>query len=428
MPSMLIPYEFESRSRRGDVATTLTFVNDGDEPGEIYWIDYDGQPRHYRTLAATETWRVSTWATHAWVVVGANSGQFLARAIASEAPHTVRVSKIERTRVDRPDEQNGFQIQPLYVLPADGTDHYLDVNGTLATSITAWNNWFAEQTDGFRLRIDTYNGHPDIVFVRLTSTAAEIRENTHCIHQELQSLGLNQPNKIYAVYYDGPNAICGDGSMMKAIGTVYLEGELCPGNLFTSDENHPGYWEFVMLHELLHALGCVPDCAPNASHDRPGHVDDHPQDIMYYRSATHPLILDAGRDDYYGHGRRGCFDLARSPFLDPLPDEIDLPVTWQLHQIRTQLSALSSQVTVTTTAAGAEMRLTVVNQSEDDLFLFFVNERSEASYYAHLAPGAAHDQHTFANHAWVLAKLDVNQRPSLVRQFVAAPNVHQITV
>ncbi|MEO1443472.1 MAG: hypothetical protein AAFV33_23920, partial [Chloroflexota bacterium] len=71
---------------------------------------------------------------------------------------------------------------------------------------------------------------------------------------------------------------------------------------------------------------------------------------------------------------------------------------------------------------------TVVNQSEDDLFLFFVNERSEASYYAHLAPGAAHDQHTFANHAWVLAKLDVNQRPSLVRQFVAAPNVHQITV
>ena len=30
-----------------------------------------------------------------------------------------------------------------------------------------------------------------------------------------------------------------------------------------------------------------------------------------------PASLDVGRDDYYGHGRTDCPDLADSPFLTP---------------------------------------------------------------------------------------------------------------
>lgn len=408
----------ETCSKQGDVQTSLTFINRADEPADIYWIDYDCQLQHYKTLQVGESWTVSTWATHAWQVVGAISQQFLARAIASERAHEVPILKRGRSTQDRPDERTGFQIQPLYVLPSDGEDHYLDTNGTLSTSIKAWNHWLAEQTNGFKLRIDTFNGQADIVFVRLNASAAEVAANTQLIREELQQRGFNQPNKIYAIYYDGANKICGDSQKMHNIGTVYLQGELCPGELFTSDPKTPGYWEFVMLHELLHALGCVPDCAPNMSKERPAHVDDHPQDIMYYRTATHPLILDAGRDDYYGHGRPDCYDLARSPFLEPIPDQSVLPVTWRAHLIRQQLLAQPDLLNLRTESSGPQMTLTIENQTSEELFLFFIHEDGRVTFYDHLYPNTIHQQHTYDQHAWALVTFD-EERAEIVRWFRA---------
>jgi hypothetical protein len=70
-----------------------------------------------------------------------------------------------------------------------------------------------------------------------------------------------------------------------------------------------------MLHEILHTLGAVPTCAPH--HHRAGHVSDRTDDIMWAGTGAWqvPGHLDPGRDDYYGHGRSDCFDLARSPYL-----------------------------------------------------------------------------------------------------------------
>ncbi len=427
VPSAL-PFEPESRSLRGDVATSLTFVNRADEPADVHWVDYRGEAHQYRTLAPGDTWTISTFETHAWVVTGASSGRFLARAIGHAQPHTVIIKQRDRTRVDRPDEQTGFQIQALYVLPADGTDHFLDVNGTLPTSGDGWKGWFAGQTGGTKLRGDTHDGEPDIVYVRLEATAAEVRANTHRIADALRERGFDQPNKIYAIYYDGPNDICGDGSSAKGVATVYLQGDLCPGEVFTSTAAHPGYWSFVMMHELLHALGCVPPCAPNVSRERPAHVDDHPQDIMYYLSATHPLILDVGRDDYYGHGREDCFDLARSPFLDPLPDRVALPLRWRIHLAEKYLAAHPRAVRVRSARAGAEMHLNLINRTGHDVLLFFIDSGGKARYYAHLAHNAQVTQHTYAGHAWILIVVDNDERATVLRQWVADARDASITL
>ena len=70
----------------------------------------------------------------------------------------------------------------------------------------------------------------------------------------------------------------------------------------------------VIAHELVHGLGAVRACAPHASPD--GHVTDDPADIVHVRAlqvSPHLLVLDAGRDDYFGHGMDDCPDIADSP-------------------------------------------------------------------------------------------------------------------
>ena len=89
-----------------------------------------------------------------------------------------------------------------------------------------------------------------------------------------------------------------------------------------------------MLHEIVRALGGAGDCAPNSiarieelqggSCAASGHVTDdifdltgvevnlEERSIRYFPGTT----LDADRHDYVGHGRPGCFDLLKSPFLE----------------------------------------------------------------------------------------------------------------
>ena len=77
---------------------------------------------------------------------------------------------LPRATEDRPDEVAGEQVHFLYVIPTDAPDEQLDVNGELNASIARMQAWLAGQTGGPKLRLDTYQGQPDITFVR-TSVA-----------------------------------------------------------------------------------------------------------------------------------------------------------------------------------------------------------------------------------------------------------------
>jgi hypothetical protein len=246
-----------------------------------------------------------------------------------------------RALADRPDEVVGLQVHVMYVIPRDGIDRRLDVDGSIAGSVAAWDGWLAAQSGGERLRLDTAAGALDITFARLRSTDASIAAEGPLVRNrlegELRAVGLLDDNKLTAVYYDGTSTFsCGGGAWPPAlvgrIGALYLHGAppgspRCDTIALSTDGTTMAYLEFAMLHELVHTLGAVAICAPHEALN--GHVGDSPSDLMYSGDQPwHPTTLDVDRDDYWGHGRGDCMDLSRSAFLEPLPLSPVFPPGW----------------------------------------------------------------------------------------------------
>ena len=118
-------------------------------------------------------------------------------------------STLDRSAVDRPDDVNGAQIHAIYVLPSDGTDASSDTNGGIAQDIFSWTDWLETQASGQALRIDTYQGQPDVSFVRIPETAEAAKANGGyalwtTIVNGIRAASFVDPEKRYAVYYGGP--------------------------------------------------------------------------------------------------------------------------------------------------------------------------------------------------------------------------------
>ena len=253
------------------------------------------------------------------------------RGASGTAAVTIEV-EVPRVEIDRKDEASGNQVHVMYVLPADGVDRLLDLDGTLQNTVGSFQNWLAGQTNGRNLRMDTFEGELDITFVRLTRTDAVManygRFVRDTIEKDLAQIDFNSPNKIYAVYYDGShNFTCGGGAwppdLPGLVGALYLQGTPpgatpCNSNPFASSPTTPpGYLEFAMLHEIMHVMGFIDMNAPN--HTLRGHVSDSPTDLMYAGSLPWaPSVLDFGGDDYFGSDvPAGILNFAASPFLIP---------------------------------------------------------------------------------------------------------------
>jgi hypothetical protein len=236
---------------------------------------------------------------------------------------------LPRATSDRPDEVRGPQLHVVYAVPSDGADRALDTSGAIESSVASFQRWLAAETGGATLRQDTFQGSLDVTFVRLPRSDADISARGAFVRDEIERLlresGHVVANKLYAVYYDGSSTFaCGGGAwpptLPGQVAAMYLRGRPpgaapCETNPLAAPGAPPGYTDYAMLHELLHTLGAVPTCAPH--HHLAGHTSDRPDDIMWAGTGAWqiPGKLDPGRDDYYGHGRPGCFDLARSPYL-----------------------------------------------------------------------------------------------------------------
>lgn len=269
-----------------------------------------------------------------------------------------------RSLVDRADDSDLHQIRVLYVLPADGEDEKLDTSGAICTSVQAFTSWMSGQTDGRTLRLDTHQGELDIGFARLSKTDAEMRGTTwtpsvaagyqyvrNRIELELKALGPLDPDKIYAVYYGGSSIYsCGGGAypptIVEQVAAIYIKGQPeggypCELDPWGQSSTTPHYLDYSMLHETLHTLGFVAKEAPN--HHSSGHVydgvADSARDLMYQprpETSDDPwdtynpsgMLLDINRDDYFDHGDPGVLDLAKSVFIEPLPDGAVKPPGW----------------------------------------------------------------------------------------------------
>ncbi|MCL4258536.1 MAG: hypothetical protein KJZ53_08415, partial [Anaerolineales bacterium] len=217
---------------------------------------------------------------------------------------------------DQPDDVDGYQVHFVYALPSDGADAFLDIGGEIELSATAMNTWLHSKT-GQRLRYDTQDGRLDITFLRLPYTAEDISQEYRSINSLLEHwlkiTGRAKENKLYIVYYDGfvvtnegycglapvPPAGIGQTAVLLLRGYNPTRDLTCPRS-FTRSADYTGFFEVTILHELLHMLGVVGECAPNYNGS---HVSDHPQDLMYhqYDGTYSPLFmyLDYGNDDYY---------------------------------------------------------------------------------------------------------------------------------
>jgi len=250
-----------------------------------------------------------------------------------------------RVSVDRPDDHAGgaYQVHVNYVLPSDGVDEQFDLDERIVTSVGAFQAWLAAQTDGRQLRLDTCDGALDIRFVQLAQSEATLKAKgvfiRDAIEAEMQAAGLLSPTKIELVYYGGDaDSTCGSGpfppGLIGRVAALYLKGTFanpnvppCASNPVGASLDTPGYFDFTALHEILHALGLSPTCAPH--HTLQGHVSDSPQDLMYAGAQPWtPSILDLGRDDYLDHGNPDCPDLGRSVFLEPLSVNAVPPPGW----------------------------------------------------------------------------------------------------
>ena len=239
---------------------------------------------------------------------------------------------LPRKTVDRVDDSKARQIHVVYAVARGGHDRRLDVDGTLGGSVASFNRWLASQTSGRRLRMDTRHGKLDITFVRLPRTDAQYAGQgafaRDLIETDLDASGFTKPKKKYAVYYDGTSTFsCGGAAWPPTVpgqdAVMYLKGTPlgsppCAMNTLAGASAPPGYWEYAMLHDLLHTLGLVAVCAPNQW--RSGHVPE-PSDLMYAGDTpwTFPLTLDIGRDDYYQASVPGCPSLETSGFLRNRP-------------------------------------------------------------------------------------------------------------
>ncbi len=220
----------------------------------------------------------------------------------------------ERALRDRPDDLSGRQIHVVYAVCEIGcNDRGWDTRGQLETSIALFQEWLIDQTDGRALRIDTFQGRPDITFFRVAGNRFELRalgsELVDEIWAQMRKAGFRADRKRYLIYYDGENSRSGSAQFGGDASAVY---GLWADPLFSGD------LEFRAVHEILHMLGFVDPAAPNHMAENPFHVDDSPMDLMWGRvtGATPPTRLDVGNDDYYGDDvPPGVRNLADSPYL-----------------------------------------------------------------------------------------------------------------
>lgn len=327
------------RSVEGSTASELVIVNGSRDAAEVFWIDYSGQRNLWSTVPAGASVTVQTFLTHPWLVSGADGciGVYMppARVVIDLTPRPEDAplasdARAGRSFEDRPDEASGPQIHLIYVLPSDGKDRELDINGTIESTLAVAQRWLAKQTGGRSFRVDTFEDKPDISFFRGPDTDSAMQRNGAFVRDVLESRlrvtgRFSRADKIYVAYYDGGSThACGGAfwphDLPGSLVALYLRADLgkpgfrCGPEGLQSGASEPGYWEFAFLHEVLHGLGYVAPCG--ASHHRRGHSSDDPTDLMYAgEQPWNPTRLDPGNDDFYKHSISGCPDFADSPYL-----------------------------------------------------------------------------------------------------------------
>lgn len=250
-------------------------------------------------------------------------------AVGGTATGTARVTvwpcNWSRATADRPDDFGGAQLKYAYVIPADGSDEQLDLNGTVCRTVWSTDRWFATRSEGRHVHVDTVDGAPDVLMMKLTLTDAQVRDAERngtsiltTLTQQMTGQNVLSAGKNFVVVYGGSAGTCGESSTKSRVAALYpkavdASGRSCAPRPLGASLSAPGELDLRALRLALNSFGFVPSCAP---HQSGGFVTDDPNDLMYAGPQPWtPSALDANRDDYFGHGRANCADLASVSFV-----------------------------------------------------------------------------------------------------------------
>ena len=230
----------------------------------------------------------------------------------------------------KPDQVSAHQVGVVYAHPLGSTDNFASVASKIVTDLATVDAWWRTQDPTRTPRFDLFAfsgcstrlGSLDLGHVTLPRDAAHyspLIAGWEHLADDLAGppYGFSNRFKKYLVYYDGPRdeeAVCGiaDGNPFDGASYAQVYLQACFRDVGTGRVAAT-----TAAHELLHTLGAVPAGAPHACFETGGHVCDRLDDLMYPSVSDGPLdalVLDPGRDDYYGHSG-SWFDLQDSFWL-----------------------------------------------------------------------------------------------------------------
>ncbi len=221
-------------------------------------------------------------------------------------------------------------IQAVYAIPA-GVEPVAGREQQIADAVAEVQQWFRVQTGGHHPLFAQTSGRVSVAAVELSGPGASYSAVLGEIHEHLGA----------AI----PLAVFGEGEFLAPNHPSVCAGGAWPSvmiSLARCARDYPNLPELV-AHELVHFLGAAEICAPN--YESGGHVDDDRRDILFHHYIDirlSRLVLDAGRDDYYGHGHRDCYDIADNPLLaypgpEPRPEAPPAPAPGKSPQPRVDL-------------------------------------------------------------------------------------------
>ncbi len=170
---------------------------------------------------------------------------------------------VGRVSADQPDLITGFQIKPIYVVAADGVDHSLDMNGSIAKILDEGNAYLKEQL-GLQLPIDMTTAGYDIQFLKTKLSTAELMHSVDLTSQLFQELdvvddpGVNRKNYTFfldvASLKDG--AACGYANRPGILSVVAI-GNAGSGTINCSGpgETFQNWGSTTWVHENFHNFG-----------------------------------------------------------------------------------------------------------------------------------------------------------------------------
>lgn len=228
-----------------------------------------------------------------------------------------------RVTADLPDTVSGFQIKPVYVVPADATDNSYDTNGYLAGILDGGNSYLSGQI-GYTVPIDRTSTGYDIQYLKSQYSTEYLRthqsvtdkmtSDASVLLTEIKAMENPGDNrKDYIFFIDVPgfsDKYCGYASTPGMVAIVALQNVSstgsCKGKSAPFFEN---YTSKTWVHELMHNFGV-------------DHTMDDPCDLM------------AGGDTACNSTVKYTMDKERTRYVDASssqgPNVLSLRV-WQGH-------------------------------------------------------------------------------------------------